>query len=140
MSNWWDDFQKAKAEILAAHGVSSAEWTVLDKLRLKISLRPDELAPYIVGYMDGFKDVQFTASDYRRAMDSLVERGLLYVLGFADAVSPAPFYSAWNDDQIDRFEGGLDFTPAGFAIVQEVSAAYEARCGRPLLRKKPASN
>jgi len=136
----WTDFQKAKAKILAAHGISAAEWIVLDMVRLGVPLRPDELARYLVNYMEGSKDSQFTAGAYRRAMDSLGEKGLLYILGFADAVSPAPFYSAWDDERIDGFEGGLDFTPAGFALMQEVSSAYEAQYGRPILRKKSPSN
>jgi hypothetical protein len=140
MSDRWADFQKAKAEILAAHGLSRAEWAVLNILRLEVPLRPDELARYLVGYMEGFKDCQFTAAEYRRAMDSLVDKGLLYVLAFADAVSPAPFYSAWDDALIDGFEGGLDFTPAGFELMQEISAAYEAQYGRPFWNKKPPTD
>jgi hypothetical protein len=67
-----------------------------------------------------------------------VEKGLLCVLGFTDAVSPAPPYSTWDDDEIDGLEGILDFTPAGFAMMQEVSAAYEGQYRRPLLRTKPS--
>lgn len=136
MSRKWDDFHHVKDEILARHGISKAEWVVLDKLRLQIPLRPEELAPYIVGYMEPFPEYQFTAEQYLEAMNSLVEKGFLCVLGFADAVSPAPPYSAWNDELIDGFEGGLDFTPSGFEVMKEISDAYEKRMGRPLLRAK----
>jgi hypothetical protein len=136
MSRKWEDFHRAKNEILARHGISNAEWVVLDKLRLQIPLRPKELAPYIVSYMEGFPEYQFTAKQYLDAMNSLVEKGLLYVLGFADAICPAPPYSAWDDELIDGFEGGLDFTPSGFDVMKEISNAYEKRMGQPLLKAK----
>jgi hypothetical protein len=136
MSRKWDEFQRTKDGILAKHGISKAEEVVLDKLRLQIPLRPDELAPFIVGYTAPFPGYGFTAEQYREAMNSLVEKELLCVLGFADAVSPAPPYSAWDDTVIDGFEGGLDFTPAGFEVMKEISDAYEKRMGRPLMKAK----
>ena len=137
MSRKRADFRSSLKAILAAHQVSDAEWQVLDMVRLRIPLPPDELLRFMVRYLDSFPDIRHTAADYRGATDALVERGLLYVLGFADAVSPAPPYSTWDDDEIDGLEGKLDFTPAGFALMQEVSAAYEAQYRRPLLRTKP---
>ena len=136
MSREWDDFQRAKDEILDRQGISKAEWVVLDALRLQSPLRPKELAKVLVGYMESFPDSQFTAAQYSTAMTDLVEKGFLYILGFADAVSPAPPYSAWDDALIDGFEGGLDFTPSGYEVMKEISDAYEQRMGRPLLRAK----
>ena len=137
MSGRRSKFQDAKKAILDAHGVSAAEWSVLEFVRLRVPLPPDELARYIVGYMEPFPESRLTEEEYRGAMDSLVEKDLLCVLGFADAVSPAPPHSTWDDDEIDWMEGKLDFTPTGFALMQQVSAHYEARFHRPLLRRKP---
>lgn len=136
MSRKWHDYHRTKDEILARHGIAKAEWIVLDMIRLQIPLRPNELAPYIVSYMEGLSEHQFTAEEYLEAMDSLVEKGFLCVLGFADAVSPAPPYSAWDDATIDGFEGGLDFTPSGSEVMKEISDAYEKKMGRPLMKAK----
>jgi len=137
MSRKRTDFGSAKKTILASHGITAAEWQVLDIVRLKVPLAPNDLAQFLVGYLEPFPKALFTAAEYRSAMDSLVEKGLLCVLGFADAVSPAPPYSTWDDDMIDRLEGKLDFTPTGFALMEEISAAFEAQYRRPLLPKKP---
>ena len=137
MSRKRADFGSARKAILAAHGITAPEWQVLDIVRLKVPLAPNDLAQFLVGYLEPFPHALFTAGQYRSAMDSLVEKELLCVLGFADAVSPAPHYSTWDDDMIDGLEGKLDFTPAGFALMEEISAAYEAQYHRPLLRKKP---
>src|SRR5215207_1136686 len=123
MSRKGSSYDRAKKLILAKHGVSAAEWRVLEIIRLQVPLPPDELAKFLVGY----SDVQFMAADYTSAMESLIEKGLLYVLAFADAVSPAPPYSAWDDERIDGLEGRLDFTPVGYALMEELSLAYEAQ-------------
>jgi len=138
MSRKGSSYDRAKQLILAKHSVSAAEWHVLEIVRLQVPLPPDELAKFLIAYMETSPDTHFTAADYTRAMESLVEKGLLYVLAFADAVSPAPPYSAWDDDVIDGLEGKLDFTPAGYALMEELSSAYEAHYDRPLLRKKPS--
>jgi hypothetical protein len=136
MSRNWDDFHRVKDEILARHGISKVEGIVLDKIRYRVPYPPEKLAEYIVWLTEPFPDHQFTAAQYLEAMNSLVQKNLLYILGFADAVSPAPPYSAWDDDLIDGLEGRLDFTPTGFEVMKEISDAYEKRMGRPLLRAK----
>jgi len=136
MSRKWDKYKRAEEAIFTKHGVSKAEAVVLDKVRLKIPLPPVELSRFIVGYLESFPEYRFTAEQCENAIHSLVDKGLLHVLAFADAVSPAPPYSTWDDDEIDGLEGKLDFTPAGYALMKEVSAVYEAFNGSPLLRPR----
>ena len=103
-------------------GVSEAEYAVLWHVRDTVVQPRDVLASWTAQNLPNVVASDITVDDCLRAIDSLIERGLLVELSAADIEADRarwraePLPVSWGVDR-DRHPGDIDLTEAGFRVM-----------------------
>lgn len=124
--------------VIDKHGVSLAEFIVLDEVRYRIPLPANEFARFAVTECSHLDEVTFSPTDYEDAIDSCVQKGWVRILTLEDLEDVTDIgtkHSFPNLSYMGYDEGSVDFTPIGFQLSCQITKELLEARKRRWLRK-----